>query len=54
MSSPTTNEAAVNEAVCAIIASMPIEKIIGQPTNSTVNLLKQQVNKIKVAVKTTS
>jgi hypothetical protein len=33
---------------------MPIDKIIGQPTNSTVNLLKQQVAKITAAVKTTS
>jgi hypothetical protein len=33
---------------------MPIDKIIGQPTNSTVNLLKQQVAKIVAAVKTTS
>jgi phosphoribosylformylglycinamidine (FGAM) synthase-like enzyme len=33
---------------------MPIDKIIGQPTNSTINLLKQQVTKIAAAVKTTS
>ena len=54
MSSQTTNEAAVREAIRAIIAPMPIDKIIGQPTNSTVNLLKQQVTKIVAAVKTTS
>ena len=51
---PTTKEAAVREAVCAIIAPMPIDKIIGQPTNSTVNLLKHQVAKITAVVKTTS
>jgi hypothetical protein len=33
---------------------MPIDKIIGQPSNSTVNLLKQQVAKIAAAVKITS
>ena len=54
MASQTTNEAAVREAVCAIIAPMPIDKIIGQPSNSTVNLLKQQVAKIAAAVKTKS
>eukprot|EP00804_Cyclotella_cryptica_P012914 CCRYP_002274-RA/>CCRYP_002274-RA protein AED:0.23 eAED:0.09 QI:0/0/0/1/0/0/2/0/1265 len=54
MASPTTNEAAVREAVRAIIAPMSIDKIIGQPSNSTVNLLKQQVAKIAAAVKTTS
>ena len=54
MASPTTNKAAVREAVCTIIAPMPIDKIIGQPSNSTVNLLNQQVAKIAAAVKTTS
>ena len=54
MASPTTNEATVREAVRAIIAPMSIDKIIGQPSNSTVNLLKQQVAKIAAAVKTTS
>ena len=49
-----TNEAAVHKAVRAIITPMPIDKIIGQPTNATVNLLKQQVAKIAAAVKTTS
>jgi hypothetical protein len=33
---------------------MPIDKIIGQPTHSTINLLKQQVAKIAAAAKTTS
>ena len=54
MSSPTTNEAAVREAIRAIIAPMPIDKIIGQPTNLTVNLFKQQVTKIVADMKTTS
>jgi hypothetical protein len=40
MFSPTTNEAAVREAIHAIIAPIPIDKIIGQPTNSTANLVK--------------
>eukprot|EP00804_Cyclotella_cryptica_P003839 CCRYP_020456-RA/>CCRYP_020456-RA protein AED:0.53 eAED:0.37 QI:0/-1/0/1/-1/1/1/0/425 len=54
MSSPTANEAAVREAVRSIIAPMPIDKIMGQPSNSTVNVLKQQLAKIAAAVKTTS
>eukprot|EP00804_Cyclotella_cryptica_P012341 CCRYP_018201-RA/>CCRYP_018201-RA protein AED:0.66 eAED:0.37 QI:0/0/0/0.25/0/0/4/0/691 len=54
MSSPTANEAAVREAVRSIIAPMPIDKIVGQPSNSTVNVLKQQLAKIAAAVKTTS
>jgi hypothetical protein len=33
---------------------MPIDKIMGQPSNSTVNLLKQQDAKIAAAVKTAS
>jgi hypothetical protein len=54
MSSPTTNGAAVCKAIHTIIAPMPIHKILGQPTNSMVNLLKHQVTKIAAAVKTTS
>eukprot|EP00804_Cyclotella_cryptica_P000450 CCRYP_019933-RA/>CCRYP_019933-RA protein AED:0.03 eAED:0.04 QI:0/0/0/1/0.4/0.16/6/0/1642 len=54
MSSPTANEAAVREPVRSIIAPMPIDKIVGQPSNSTVNVLKQQLAKIAAAVKTTS
>jgi hypothetical protein len=53
MSSSTQNEAAVREAVRAMIAHMVMDKIIGQPTNTTVNQLKQQVAKITAAVKTT-
>eukprot|EP00804_Cyclotella_cryptica_P025717 CCRYP_002918-RA/>CCRYP_002918-RA protein AED:0.61 eAED:0.36 QI:0/-1/0/1/-1/1/1/0/420 len=50
MSSPTANKAAVR----SIIAPMPIDKIVGQPSNSTMNVLKQQLAKIAAAVKTTS
>ena len=52
MSASTQNEAAVREAVRAMIAHMPMDKIIGQPTNTTVNQLKQQAAKITAAVKT--
>ena len=54
MSSPTANEATVYEAVRAIITPLPLDKIIGQPTTSTVNHLRQQIAKIAAAVKTTS
>eukprot|EP00804_Cyclotella_cryptica_P019037 CCRYP_014450-RA/>CCRYP_014450-RA protein AED:0.68 eAED:0.41 QI:0/0/0/0.33/1/1/3/0/374 len=53
MSSPTANEATVREAVRATIALLPLDKITGQPTNSSVNQLKQQVAKNAAAVKTT-
>jgi hypothetical protein len=52
MSYTTQNEASVREAVRAMIAHMAMDKIIGQPTNTTVNQLKQQVAKIAAAVKT--
>ena len=51
--SSTTTEASVREAVRAIIAAHPLDKIIGQPTNTSVNLLKRQAAKIAAAVKTT-
>ena len=54
MSSPTANEAAVYEAVRAIVAPLPLDKVVGQPTTSTVNHLRQQIAKIAAAVKTTS
>eukprot|EP00804_Cyclotella_cryptica_P030544 CCRYP_014827-RA/>CCRYP_014827-RA protein AED:0.57 eAED:0.57 QI:0/0/0/0.5/1/1/2/0/398 len=54
MSSPTANEATVYEAVRAIISPLPLDKIVGQPTTSTVNHLRQQIAKIAAAVKTTS
>ena len=54
MSSPTANEATVYEAVRAIVSPLPLDKIVGQPTTSTVNHLRQQIAKIAAAVKTTS
>jgi hypothetical protein len=54
MASPTANEAAVYEVVRSIIAPLPLDKIIGQPTTSTVNHLQQQIATIAAAVKTTS
>eukprot|EP00804_Cyclotella_cryptica_P025462 CCRYP_017206-RA/>CCRYP_017206-RA protein AED:0.39 eAED:0.39 QI:0/0/0/1/0/0/2/0/405 len=54
MSSPTVNEATVYEAVRVIVTPLPLDKIVGQPTTSTVNHLRQQIAKIAAAVKTTS
>jgi len=54
MSSPTANEATVYEAVRAIVTPLPLDKIMSQPTTSTVNHLRQQIAKITAAVKTTS
>ena len=51
--SSTTTEASVREAVRAIIAAHPLDKIIGQPTNTTVNLLKRQAAKLAAAMNTT-
>ena len=53
MSSPTASKAAVYKAVCAIVAPLPLNKVVGQPTASTVNHLWQQIAKIMAAVKTT-
>eukprot|EP00804_Cyclotella_cryptica_P029542 CCRYP_020578-RA/>CCRYP_020578-RA protein AED:0.38 eAED:0.35 QI:0/0/0/0.66/0/0/3/0/585 len=53
MSSPTANEATVREAIQATIALLPLDKITGQPTNSSVNHIKQKVAKIAAAVKMT-
>eukprot|EP00804_Cyclotella_cryptica_P030012 CCRYP_013457-RA/>CCRYP_013457-RA protein AED:0.47 eAED:0.47 QI:0/0/0/1/0/0/3/0/169 len=53
MSSPTTNEATVYKAVRAIVTPLPLDKIVGQPTTSTVNHLQQQIAKIAATVKTT-
>ena len=54
MSSPTANEAAVYEAVRAIVAPLPLDKVVDQPMTSTINHLRQQIAKIAAAVKTTS
>lgn len=51
MSSLTANEACVCEAIRAIISPVPFDKIIGQPSNLTVNVLKQQIAKIAAAIK---
>ena len=53
MSSPTANEAAVYEAVRAIVTPLTLDRVIGQPTTSTVNHLRQPIAKIAAAVKTT-
>ena len=52
MSSSTTNEAAIREAIRAQLSELPLDKIIGQPTTTTVNHLKQQLAKLASAVKT--
>ncbi len=54
MSSPTTNKATVYKAVRAIVTPLPLDKVIGQSTTSTINHLRQQIAKIAAAVKTTS
>ena len=54
MSSPTANEAMVWEAVRATLAFLPLDKIMGQASNTSINHLKQQVSKIMAAVKMTS
>ena len=54
MSSPTANEAAVYKAVWALVTPLPLNKVVGQPTASTVNHLQQQIAKIMAAIKTTS
>jgi hypothetical protein len=53
MSSPTASEATVYKAVRAIVTPLPLDKIIRQPTTSTVNHLRQQIVKIAAAIKTT-
>ena len=51
---PTANEAMVREAVHAALAFLPLDKIVGQPSNTSVNHLNQQVAKIAAEVKMTS
>ena len=53
MSTSTVTEAAVREAVRAQLATMPFDKIIGQPTNHTVNHLEKQIARMAAAVKST-
>jgi hypothetical protein len=45
-------ETAVRQAVRSKIYAMPITKIVGQPTTTTVNQLKEQVEKIAASIKT--
>ena len=54
MSSPTANKAAVYEAIRAIVTPLTLDKIVSQPTTSTINHLRQQIAKIAAAVKTMS
>jgi hypothetical protein len=54
MSSPKANKATVYKPVRAIVMPLPLDKIVGQPTTSTVNHLRQQIAKIAAAIKTTS
>ena len=54
MSSTTTNEAAIREAIRAQLSELPLDRIIGQPTTTTVNHLKQQLAKMASAVKTSN
>ena len=47
MESLTSNQAAICEAVQAQIATIPLERIVGQPTNTTVNRLKAAMRKTR-------
>ena len=53
MASSTTNEASIREAVRAQISTMPLGRNVGQPTNTTLNHLKQKCAKLAASVKTT-
>ena len=53
MESSTANESAIREAVRAQIATMPLDQIVGQTTNTTVNHLEQQCAKLAALMKTT-
>ena len=53
MANPTATEAGIREGIRVQTMQMPIDKIIGQPTTTTVNHLNQQIAKIAAAVKTT-
>ena len=52
MASSTSNKAAIREAVRAKIATMPLDRIVGQPTNTMMNHLKQKCAKLTASVKT--
>ena len=53
MASSKANNAAIREVVRAQIAKIPLDRISGQPTNTTVNHLEQQCAKITVLTKKT-
>ena len=53
MESSTANKAAIPEAVRAKNATMLLDWIVGQPTNTTVNHIEQQCAKLGASVKTT-
>ena len=53
MASLTANEADICDTVRAQIATIPLEKIVGQPTNTTVNHLEQKCAKLADSAKTT-
>ena len=53
MSSTTATGTSVQEAIRTQIGTMAIDKIIGQPTTTSVNNLKEQIAKIAASVKTT-
>ena len=53
MTSSISNEAGIHEAVGSQIATMPLDQIVGQPTNTTVSHLEQQCAKRATSAKTT-
>ena len=53
MTEASSTEAGIREGIWLQTMQMPLDKIIGQPTTTTVNHLKQQITKIAAAVKTT-
>ena len=53
MTEASSTKAGIRERIRLQTMQMPLDKIIGQPTTTTVNHLKQQIAKIAAAVKTT-
>ena len=52
-SNSVANEAAIREAVRAIIMNAPMDKIVGNPTNVNVQQLRKQAAKIVSTIPTT-
>ena len=46
-------DTAVDEAIRAKIYTIPLGKIVGQPTTATVNHLNEKITKIAALIKTT-